>query len=368
VTVVAQAAPARGGIPSFVESLLTSELAAEFDMRLLNTTRVVERRAGTFSGRNILSVLVDTLRTYRHGRRCEIVHVQTALMPLLPLLRALCLSVAARLAGAAVVCHVHSGRVNSGQPDAFDPSWLTRLLLRRLAVCDLILTVSHAGTRTLRALVPGVAVETVDNAVRLERFVRADPVHVPARLLYVGTLSRRKGLHDLVNALKIVRERGVEGWTLQVVGGSAEVGEQEAEELRQAVRGAGLADSLVGSLDGAAVRERLASSDVFVLPSHWEGQPIAILEAMAAGLAVVTTTVGANPDVLRDHTDGVLVPPHDPQALADALMSVIADPAMRKRLGASARLRIEAEHSITSLVQRMAPLYRQAYAHRRAAN
>ena len=361
VLVIAQAAPARGGIPSFVSNLLEDErLADDFDLHLLNTTRAVERQAGTFTFENLSSVFVDTYRTFRQARSSDVVHIQTALMPMLPLLRALSLSTAARLAGASVICHVHSGRVNSGQPEAFEPGLATRLVLRGLRACDLILTVSEAGTRTLRRLVPGIEVETVDNAVHVERFTQAEPTHVPATLLYVGTLSHRKGILDLVDALSLLKDRGVGDWTLEVVGGSAEVGESQAEQSREALRRAGLSGSLLGALDPQQVRERLAAADVFVLPSHWEGQPIAILEAMAAGLPVVTTTVGANPDVIRDGRDGLLVPPHDPEALAKALHMVIDDPELRERLGASAHQRVLDNHTMTVLGERLKPLYRQA--------
>lgn len=366
VLLVAQAAPALGGIPSFVGNLMEDQaLARDFDMRLLNTTRAVERRAGTLSLTNLSSAVVDTARTYRQSRSCEVVHVQTALMPTLPLLRALALCAAARLAGSAVICHVHSGRVNSGQEEAFAPRRMIRLLLRCLRVCDLICTVSNAGTRTLVGLVPGVDVQTVDNAVDVERFVLAHPIHLPCKLLYVGTLSRRKGLLDLVSALHLLVASGVTGWTLEVVGGSAEVGEHEAEQIRQALRDEGLADSMIGSLDGDEVRARLATADVFVLPSHWEGQPIAILEAMAAGLPVVATTVGANPDVIRNGMDGLLVRPHGPDALSHALQRIIEEPELRERMGASARQRVMDNHSMAVLGRRLTPLYRQAISHRR---
>jgi glycosyltransferase involved in cell wall biosynthesis len=97
--------------------------------------------------------------------------------------------------------------------------------------------------------------------------------------------------------------------------------------------------TFLGSLPPAGVRAQLATSSLFILPSHEEGQPIAILEAMAAGLPVVVTTIGANPDVVRDGVDGFLVPPRDPAALADAVGRLVGDPALRARMGASARQR-----------------------------
>lgn len=367
VVVVAQGPPARGGISSFATTLVDDPgLGRDFAMTLLNTCRTAERRAGTWSLENLLHAVQDAVRTFRAARRADVVHVQTALMPLLPLARALALCVAGRLGGAAVLCHVHSGRVNSGQAEAFDPRPHVRLLLRGLAVADGVLTVSRAGAAALRPLVPGTLVEDVDNAVDVGSFPVAPLAGDPPTLLYVGTLSRRKGLADLMDALALLAARGAPAYRLQVVGGSAEVGEEEAEELRAAVRAGGHEPALLGSRSGEQVREHLRQADVFVLPSHWEGQPIAILEAMATGLPVVVTAVGANPDVVRDGVDGLVVPSHDPAALADALERVLRDADLRRRMGASARERAAERHDTAVLRQRMAALYRQALARRSA--
>ena len=359
VVVVAQGPPARGGISSFATTVVEDAgLARSFSVEMLNTTRQAERAAGTLSGQNLRNAVVDTARTFRAARAADVVHVQTALMPALPLLRALALCAAARAGGAAVLCHVHSGRVNSGQPEAFEPSRPIRFLLRRLAVVDAVLTVSRPGAQVLQRLLPRTRVEPVDNAVETSSFTTAPLEGSPPTLLYVGTLSVRKGLADLVQALQLLAGRGGPAYRLQVVGGSAEVGEQEADAMRAAVRDAGHGDALLGSQSPAQVREHLRAADVFVLPSHWEGQPIAILEAMATGLPVVVTSVGANPDVVRDGVDGRVVPSHDPAALADALEQVLGSDDLRRRMGAAARTRAVERHDVAQLSDRLAGLYR----------
>lgn len=361
VVVVAQGPPSVGGISSFATSLVDDvELARSFDVVLLNTCRVAERAAGTWSASNAWHAVQDAWRTFQAARRADVVHVQTALMPALPLLRALLLCAAGRLGGAAVLCHVHSGRVNSGQHEAFAPSRTQRLLLARLRVAHRILTVSEAGADALRPLVPGTPVDVVDNAVDTASFQQAALAGDPPVLLYVGTLSRRKGIDDLVTALELLREREGPAFSLQVVGGSAEVGEDEAEQLRSRVRAAGLEDALLGSCSSDQVQARLRAADVFVLPSHWEGQPIAILEAMATGLPVVVTSVGANPQVVRDGVDGRVVPPHDPDALADALAQVLGDAPLRRRLGEQARARAVERHDTARLRQRLTEIYADA--------
>jgi glycosyltransferase involved in cell wall biosynthesis len=340
VLLVGQAAPARGGIPSFLDALVAdTELGTLADVRLLNTTRTAERKAGTLTGGNLVNAVVDTWRTVRAARDRDVVHLQTALLPVLPLLRALAVCAAGRLAGAATVCHVHSAQLNTGPDEARAAARGARLLLRALRlVADRILTVSDHGTRAMSELVPGVPVATVHNAVDVATFAQARPDQEPARAVYVGTLTLRKGLVDLSGALDLLADRGAR-LPLDVVGGSNEVGQEEARQVRTAVEDGKGDVTFLGSLSADGVRERLAEASLFVLPSHEEGQPIAILEAMAAGLPVVVTTVGANGDVVRDGVDGLLVPPRNPPALADALDRLLRDPQLRARMGASARQR-----------------------------
>lgn len=343
VLLVAQAAPARGGIPSFVDGVLRDpDLLGSCDLALVNTTRTAERDgSGRFTAGNAWHAVQDSLRVWRAARTADVVHVQTALLPLAPLLRAISLCFAGRAAGAAVICHVHSGRLNSGQAEAFSPSRAYRMLLRLLPkVCDRVLFVAEHGRQALLRLAPTASARTIHNAVDVASFDTADPGRSPATLAYVGTLSERKGLADLLDALDL---DGRDDYRLVVAGGGHEVGRTEAGRLAARARDSERPVELVGSLDAGGVRELLASSQVFVLPSHWEGQPIAILEAMASGLPVVVTAVGANEDVVRDGVDGLVVPSHDPPALARALRTLLDDADLRRRMGASARARAQ-EH------------------------
>jgi len=362
VVVIAQAAPAQGGIASFAKSIVDDpSLGGDFDLELLNTTRQAVRVGGAPTAGNARNAIVDAARAYGASRRADVVHLQTALVPALPLLRALAICGAARLGGATVLCHVHSGRINSGRAEAFTPGPAMRVLLRGLRVADGLLTCADLGTATLRRVVPGVPVETVNNAVDVASFVPSSGgASAPVRLLFLGTISRRKGVLDLVTAIRLLQERGVGGWELDVVGGAAEVGEEEAGSLREAFVAAGLGSSLLGPLHGPALNSRLTAADVFVLPSHWEGQPIAMLEAMATGLPIVATRVGAIPDVVGHEVEGLLVEPHEPEALADVLERLITDGELRQRLGAAARRRVEAEHDTVHLSRRLSDIYRRA--------
>jgi glycosyltransferase involved in cell wall biosynthesis len=113
------------------------------------------------------------------------------------------------------------------------------------------------------------------------------------------------------------------------------------------------------------VAETLAASDVFALASHWEGNPMSVLEAMAAGLPVVATAVGGVPELVEDGATGLLAPAGDVQALAEALAAMAGDPQRRQELGAAARKRA-AQFSVSAMVAAYSQLFERIAAPRNA--
>jgi glycosyltransferase involved in cell wall biosynthesis len=107
----------------------------------------------------------------------------------------------------------------------------------------------------------------------------------------------------------------------------------------------------------ADVPKILAALDLFVLPSLWEGMPNAVLEAMAAGLPVVATAVGGTPEVVMDGVTGLLVPPQDPSALAQAIERLLRDPDLRRTMGRAGRRRVEQHFDVRETVRQVEDLY-----------
>jgi glycosyltransferase involved in cell wall biosynthesis len=134
-------------------------------------------------------------------------------------------------------------------------------------------------------------------------------------------------------------------------------GDGRVEELRQLAAVAGPDVAVHDWLDPEQRDDLLAASDVLVLPSHNEGVPMAILEAMAHGLPVIATPVGGIPDVVQDGREGLLVEVTDQVALTTALDRMVADPGLRTLLGKGARATAESL-DMTHYGQRLLEFYR----------
>ena len=358
VVVVAEASPMRGGIATFAETITADPgLTAAFDMRLLNTARTATREGGRLNLSNLHYAVADAVATFRAARQADIVHLQLVADPGLPALRAAALLVAGAAGRAKLIAHVHSAVGNAGRPEfaAYGP--VDRIALRCLRRAALVCTVSEAGTARMREFAGRTPVQTVDNAVDVAAFVPAEGHQEHPTVLFVGVICRRKGTWELARAARALRERGVTDWHLVVVGGQGPTPEPEYAEIVAEFAAAGLADSLVGPEFGDQVKARLRQADIFVLPSFLEGQPIAIIEAMASALPVVATSIGAVPDLIRDGVEGRVVEPGDVDGLASALEQLITDGGLRAAMAGAVRRRAEQRHSLERLSERLSGLY-----------
>jgi glycosyltransferase involved in cell wall biosynthesis len=185
------------------------------------------------------------------------------------------------------------------------------------------------------------------NAVDVDGVPRASPKTGVPTIISVGRIAGPKDFATLARALAKLRPRRFHAW---IVGDGPELGQLR---LELAKLGVGDAVELLGERND--VPALLAQSDVFVLSSRAEGLPLAVVEAMAAGLPVVASAVGGVPELIGDA--GVTVPPGDPDALATALARFVEDVELRREYGESARRRAEAEFDLPRFHRAYLDLY-----------
>ncbi len=203
--------------------------------------------------------------------------------------------------------------------------------------------------------------------VDVDRFQQADPAQVAAIrakggqrpiLLFVGRLRYYKGLDDLLRAMALLRDTQDHPTATLLICGSGPM-EAAWRALTQAL---GLTEQVhfLGDVPEETLPALYHAADLYVLPanSRAEAFGVALLEAMAAGLPVISTEVGTGTSYVNIHGEtGLIVPPRDPERLAQAIATLLSDPALRQRLGRQAQARVHAEFSQATMIERVLALY-----------
>ena len=181
-------------------------------------------------------------------------------------------------------------------------------------------------------------------------------------LVAVGVLEKHKGHRVLLEALtRLQREEIGTPWKLIIAGGG---GGSEHDLMLEYIRAEGISDRVHIVLNRNDIADLLALADVFVMPSLWEGLPMAVLEAMVARKAIVASAIAGIPEAIVDGREGLLVPPGAVAPLADALRLVLTNPTRREALGEAAAARADREFTVAVMADRYEALYADAYSKR----
>lgn len=267
---------------------------------------------------------------------------------------------AARQTGVPVVSISHGWTGASFKVRCYEAA--DRLVLRWM---DAVVAVSEAQAEKIRrASVPERLIRVIPNAIGDEAFAPADKVHAeklrgffaepPRRIVgAAGRLSPEKGFDVLVAAAAQVLQRQPDTGFILFGAGPLR------EDLVQQIKRLGLNGRFVLAGFRPDVTQFLAHLDLAVLASHTEGLPVFVLEACAAGIAVVATAVGGIPEVIEDGANGLLVPPGQPAALADKILALLGDDARRRLLGRRGRKKIRDQFLFTQQSERYQELFQE---------
>jgi glycosyltransferase involved in cell wall biosynthesis len=260
-----------------------------------------------------------------------------------------------RRAGADVV-HVHGWGCGQDPPGAMrwlrrralavvytehnspDPALLSPMEAAPMNLGDVLIAVSLAGADGLRVVgraTPPVMV--IPYSVTALPAARAE-VHDAFTLTCFARLHPQKGQPILLEALAQMLPKAP-GVQLLLAGAGPTRPELEEQVARQALE---KHVTFLGQISRGELPALLARTDVVVLPSYWEGLPVSLIEALSAGKAIVASRVGGNPELVTDGVNGLLVPPGDAPALAEALLSLASDPERVRRMGLASQERFAA--------------------------
>ena len=251
-----------------------------------------------------------------------------------------------------IVVHLHGGGFQLFIEQL--PVCWRALALSTLKRCDLLLCLTSLTHHWVSTLAPDLQSRWWPNPVS-ETLIEANALsqlRAPV-LLYLGALLPAKGLLDLLAAFQKLHVLDPTAHLL-----IAGAGPQQ-NVLQRAIADGGLQQcvTLLGWIGAAEKHRWLRCARVFVLPSYLEAQPMVLLEAMACGVAIVSTNVGGIPDVIDDNVEGILVPAHDVATLTLALQLLWLNGDLRQRLATSATLRVLERHRAATICLALRQLY-----------
>jgi len=308
--------------------------------------------------RRLLVEIVETARRFR----VDIIHAHLTENTLLAVLAA------RRLEHLKVCATVHSVVFSPQRGPLSLRGWLKRTAIERIFCrADRIIAVSREVAQAVQATskVPLERITTIPNGVEpnpyhteRDRFALRKSLNLPLNrpiVASVGRLIHLKGYQHLEAALALIPS---ERRPLALIIGDG----PDRNQLEARAIALGLSEDIRFLGYRRDVPAVLAASDLFVLPSLWEGLPLALLEAMSAGLPVVATSVGGNAEVLEEGKSGLLVPPRNETALARAMSRLLENPLQGQAMGRMARRRFDQRFSLCTFVRSHECLYEKLLA------
>jgi glycosyltransferase involved in cell wall biosynthesis len=245
--------------------------------------------------------------------------------------------------------------------DIFAPRDFVVSLAKLIGNAAAVVTVSDYAVRLLQERFPENAakIHRVYNGVDLSQFTRSDFGGAPPTIISIGRLIEKKGFGDLIGACGLLQARGRQ-FSCRIIG---EGPLEESLLTRITANGLDKSVALAGPETQAEIAAELAHATVFVLPCTREADggmdnlPTVIMEAMAAGLPVVSTPLGGIPEMVEDGINGTLVPERDPAAIATAIERLLDDPASARNLGDRSRQIAREKFSIETSARQLRKLF-----------
>jgi glycosyltransferase involved in cell wall biosynthesis len=354
--------PPYGGIAAVMENILHSKLAREYRFDVFNKSDLFAPQVSGWWERNYLRIKRWFTFFFMVARgNYAFVHLQGSVWVFNGVVLYMLI---ARLAGAKILLHLHGTNWKWFYGEASRPKrFVARLGLR---LPQKIIVLYEEWAQKIKELQPSVDVVVIPNWISAAPLPEGtDSEETMKRLqitvhdfvvITVGNVGWRKGTFDILKAVPIVA-RSVDNVRFVFAGNEEFPGQWR--EIMEEVETASLNEwvRFPGELPRDVVISLLHVAHVFLLPSHSEGMPIAVIEAMKAGLPIVVTPVGGIPEMVQHEVSALMIPPDAPEAIANAILRLYRDPALRKRLGEGARKAFSDKFAVETGIEQLAQIY-----------
>jgi glycosyltransferase involved in cell wall biosynthesis len=320
----------RGGISTLIAEILKSPLKEDFEFTY------IESQAEDFGkfGKAFLALSAVARFVWNCiSKRPNLVYVHLGSNA--SLYRESIFIFLAKLFGKKVITHFHAGDVDNYYP--FQRKIGQKFIQTALRLSDSFIAVSQESAKQLRDITQSQNISVITNAIDTSVFngdkksLTDEPGGDAVRLLFVGAVGKLKGEKDLIKALALLRDNKP-NLKISFLGYGAENLKDYCEKFE--------VGNLVEYLGAVPMDERIEffrRSDIFVLPTYAEAMPMSVIEAMAAGLPVISTRVGGIPELIEDGVDGILFAPGDVGALAEKISFLLNNKDTRIKIGKKAK-------------------------------
>jgi glycosyltransferase involved in cell wall biosynthesis len=343
--------PNIGGMVSVIEMIAQSSLAHRYELTLFDTSKKTPINRTLLQGIRARLSLMSAW--WQVVKKTELVHIHTC-SGLTYFLDSL-LMILAQLRGIPVLLHIHGARFDQFIDQAHPAmQWWVRWTARR---ANTVIVLSEHWYQQLSFRLPKARLEIVENGMTaIEGSHDRMPQPTSPQFLFLGSLETRKGVDDLLQATAQAQQH----WQLILAGHEGQAGYLQHVYDRIAQLQISERVQVLGPIIGAEKNRWLTQASGFVLPSYAEGLPIALLEAMAAGLPVVVSAVGAMPEVVHDGEEGFMIAAGDVTGLAHALDQLAISESERVRMGRCAQATCLNRYSVERMIASLTMLIERA--------
>jgi glycosyltransferase involved in cell wall biosynthesis len=353
--------PPFGGVGTYYQTLVNSSLSQQVNLSFVQTSS--QKRELSETGKPTLLNLIYAVKDCWKftwsviTKRPQIAHIGTA-FGFSFIKNAYCI-VISRIFGSRVLLHPHC----SVSILYFDrTNWWKWFFQKVLKLTNGMIVLSREWLQ-LGSIVPDYVIYYLPNAINIDQYREVAERHkssqktaLPIKVLYLGSIGIAKGSFDLLDAALIIRDKGLM-MQIDMVGGP--LAPKELAQLREKIISTKMEDwvRLHPLTVGPEKLDLLKNADIFAFPSHYEGMPMAVLEAMACALPIIATNVGGIPDLIQDGVTGILIEPEKPEQLARALVHLAEDDNLRYSLGKSSHQTACEQYAIEHHVSQLVHIY-----------
>ena len=332
----------KGGMVTVMTGILYSDLTKNYNI-IHVPTYIVGKKVSLF----ILAIF--KILIYKTIYKVQLVHVHSASYGSFyrkSIIIRLC-----KLLNIKVILHTHGAGFKDFYGSLSGPK--KKYVQKTLKMPYKIIVLSNSWKEFYGTLTNKNKIDIVYNSVEVPEYVqRNNNTNVTG--LFLGRIGKRKGIYDLIESIKKLKQQELNFKILVA-------GDGEIEEAKKVVEQEKLNNyiEILGWIDKEQATNYLKECDFYILPSYNEGLPMSVLEAMSYSLPVITTNVGGIPEVVLNNENGILIEPGNIEQLANAINSIVKNAELRNKLGEQAHKTIEENFNIKNFIEKINQMYRQ---------